>query len=149
MRLRGIRTTLACFLLPCSLSKLCTRDFVPTGDRVVATITTMMDLDPKVRVKRLVDPIDGATWHRQPLIMSTPRGKIASSQTNNCDVASRASIKIWSLYCSGGCVTTYHLLRSTSECHSIIFNESTPKNSGYCVIRMHGVHAQTHNSLEL
>lgn len=34
----------------CSLSKLCARDFVPTGERVVATITTMMDFDADVRI---------------------------------------------------------------------------------------------------
>ncbi|CAM9498965.1 unnamed protein product, partial [Scytosiphon promiscuus] len=39
-----------------SLSKLCTRDFVPKGDRVIATITTMMDFDAQA-MKRLEDHV--------------------------------------------------------------------------------------------
>lgn len=40
--------TLPRFFDSSSLSKLCTRDFLPKGDRVIATITTMMDFDPQV-----------------------------------------------------------------------------------------------------
>ena len=56
----------------CSLSKLCASDFVPTGERVVDTITTMMDFDANVRIVPLslslvasfisVKRID--QWHR-------------------------------------------------------------------------------------
>ncbi|CAM9232465.1 unnamed protein product, partial [Ectocarpus sp. 13 AM-2016] len=39
-----------------SLSKLCSRDFLPKGDRVIATITTMMDFEPQT-IKRLDDSV--------------------------------------------------------------------------------------------
>lgn len=46
-----------------SLSKLCTRDFVPRGDRVVAAISNMMDLDNKVKERSI--SVRRAPWCNQ------------------------------------------------------------------------------------